>query len=365
MAKPRYFYQGVLLVGVCLGILFSCAGLQKAEREEAVWRGVHIRSPGGDGVPLLKRSIVESLVPMGVNVIVLEVNYDFEFDSHPELRARNILSKSDAAELTELCRQRGIRLIPLFNCLGHQSWSKNTFPLLEKYPEFDETPDIPKDNPDIYCRSWCPLHPHVNEVVFALMDDLIDAFDADAFHVGMDEVFLIGSDQCPRCRGKDPADLFAKAVNDYHRHLVEEKNLTMLMWGDRLLDAEAMGYSKWEASSNGTAPAIDHIPEDIIMCDWHYELRDGYPSIPYFQEKGFRVWPSSWWKTDAALAMLEYARSQDDGKVIGHLCTTWVNGYDLCCALLGENAPRKPSERALQVVHTLRECMQRLTQPPV
>ncbi len=365
MCRLRFLFPTILVGAVLLSLIFSCAGLQKEKAEDIVWRGVHIRSPGADGVPLLKRSIVQSLAPMGVNVIILEVNYDFEFDSHPGLRGRNILTKKDARELTELCRQYGIRLIPLFNCLGHQSWAKNTFSLLEQYPEFDETPRIPDDNPDIYCRSWCPLHPQVNEIVFALMDDMIEAFDADAFHVGMDEVFLIGSDQCPRCRGKDPAELFAKAVNDYHRHLVKKHNLTMLMWGDRLLDDELMGYGKWEASQNETGPAIDLIPNDIIMCDWHYELRDAYPSIPYFQEKGFRVWPSSWWKRDAALALLEYGQATDEGKVIGHLCTTWVSGYDLCAALLGEDAPRKPSERALQVVETLRACMERLTRPPV
>ena len=33
---------------------------------------------------------------------------------------------------------------------------------------------IPKDNRNIYCRSWCPLHPKVNPIVFALIDELID-----------------------------------------------------------------------------------------------------------------------------------------------------------------------------------------------
>ena len=70
-----------------------------------------------------------------------------------------------------------------------------------------------------------------------MMDELIDAFEADAFHVGMDEVLVIASKQCPRCNDKTPAEAFAKAVNDYHRHLVEEKKVTMLMWGDRLIDA--------------------------------------------------------------------------------------------------------------------------------
>ena len=86
-----------------------------------------------------------------------------------------------------------------------------------------------------------------------------------------------------------------------------------------------MGYGKWESSDNGTAPAIDRIPKDIILCDWHYELRDHYPSVPYFQEKGFRVWPSSWNNPKAALAFLEEGRRVNKGLVIGHLGTTWVS----------------------------------------
>ena len=125
-----------------------------------------------------------------------------------------------------------------------------------------------------------------------MIDELIDAFRADSFHVGMDEVFLVAQPSCPRCKGKDPAELFAKAVNDLHQHIVDERKLTMLMWADRLLDDKKLGfgYGKWEASQNGTGPAIDRIPKDIILCDWHYETRPkGYPSVAYLQEKGFRV----------------------------------------------------------------------------
>ena len=86
--------------------------------------------------------------------------------------------------------------------------------MLKKYPQFDETPSIPQDDKKIYCREWCPSHPDVNKIVFELIDELIDAFEADAFHVGMDEVFLIGDKDCPRCKGKDVGELFAKVVND-------------------------------------------------------------------------------------------------------------------------------------------------------
>jgi len=206
-----------------------------------LWRGVHIQLRSDGDVPLLKRTITEALAPMGVNVLILEVHYTFAFDSHVDLRAGTPLTKAHARELAALCRRHAIRLIPQFNCLGHQSWGKHTFPLLTRHPEFDETPQIPKDNPKICCRSWCPLHPEVNKVVFALIDELIDAFEADAFHVGLDEVFLIASDQCPRCKGKDPAKLLAKAVNDYHTHLVKEKKVEMLMWGLKEAGAKPRG----------------------------------------------------------------------------------------------------------------------------
>lgn len=324
-----------------------------ASQRKDEWRGVHMMAPSSADIPLLNRAIEKTLAPLGVNVLILEVNYGYEYRSHPELRANGVLSKADIREVLSTCRQNGIRLIPQFNCLGHQSWAKTTFPLLRKYPEFDETPQIPLDNPNIYCRSWCPLHPKVNSVVFALMDELIDAFEADAFHVGMDEVFLIASDQCPRCRGKDPADLFAKATNDYHQHLVRKHKLTMLMWGDRLIDDAVMGYGEWEASRNGTAPAVDKIPKDIIICDWHYEPRQEYPSVPFFQQKGFRVLPSSWRNVQAALALRNYARKTATDKMIGHLATTWSGGSQIARALLDDPKAQAGAKQAVEALKTV------------
>ena len=137
-----------------------------------------------------------------------------------------------------------------------------------------------------------------------MLDELINAFAADAFHVGMDEVFLIGSEHSPSTKGKDPAKIFAKAVNDLHGHLVKKRGMTMLMWADRFIDAKVIKYGKWEASMNGTAPALDRVPKDIIMCDWHYEPRESYPSVPMFLEKGFRVLPAGWRKSSTARSLL-------------------------------------------------------------
>ena len=95
---------------------------------------MHLISPGKAGIPDLKKGIEEGLKPLGVNVIVLEVNYGFKFKSHPELSDQSGLSRDDARDLAAFCRDRGIRLIPQLNCLGHQSWAKNTAAAAQDLP---------------------------------------------------------------------------------------------------------------------------------------------------------------------------------------------------------------------------------------
>ncbi len=291
-------------------------------KESRPWLGVHVLTASGDKIAELTE-VAGRLAEVGINAIVAEVNYGYQYESHPELRAANAASREQIAKLVAECKKHHVRLIPQFQCLGHQSWSRHTFPLLTKYPQFDESPGQYPNNEGIYCRSWCPLHPEVNAIVFSLMDELIAAFEADALHVGMDEVFLVGEEACPRCKGKDKAELFAKAVNDYHKHLVGDKKVEMLMWGDRLIDANEIAYGKWEASANGTAGAIDRISKDIIICDWHYEPRDAYESVPMFLQKGFRVWPASWRKPEGVKAFVEYSLTLKNPRMLGHLNTTW------------------------------------------
>ena len=288
------------------------------------WRAIHVGGYRNDDHIEELIGQLPTLADMGINVIILEVDYCFDFKSHPELRlSASPVTAQGAGKLARHCRERGIRLIPQFQCLGHQSWKKQTSPLLLKYPEFDLTPGRFPDNEGIYCREWDPLNPRVNEIVFRLMDELIEAFQADAMHVGMDEVFLLGSEQSPSTKGKDPAKLFAKAVNDYHDHLVKKRGFEMLMWGDRLVDGQKIRYGKWESSLYGTAAAIDMIPKDIIICDWHYRRRREYPSITMFLGKGFRVLPAGWNRVEATKALIQYAMKHKNPNMLGHLFTTW------------------------------------------
>lgn len=256
-------------------------------------RGFCIAAPGSNSLNEFIAFINDELVPRHVNTLVLRVDYRYQYESHPELRAGGALSKEAVEKLVSVCKTNDVRIIPHLNLLGHQSWAGTVGNLLRQYPEFDETPHvkIPKkykwpNKYGLYCKSYCPLHPKVHDVVFPLIDELCDAFEADSFHAGMDEVFYIGDDKCPRCSGRDKAELFAGEVRQIHDHL-SKKGRRLWIWGDRLLDGKTTGLGEWEASLNGTFRAIDLIPKDVVICDWHYERPD--QTAVYFTMKGFQV----------------------------------------------------------------------------
>ena len=256
-------------------------------------RGFCIAAPQPAQVDRFVKFIREELATRYVNTLILRVDYNYQYTSHPELRDSIALSQSDVKKITAACKTLGIHVVPQVNLLGHQSWANKTSNLLRVYPQFDETPHVkmpaqyawPNDD-GLYCKSYCPLHPEVHKVVFDLVDEICEVFEANAFHAGMDEVFYIGDEKCPRCSGLDKAELFANEVRLMRDHLTE-KNRQLMIWGDRLLDGKTTGLGMWEASMNNTHRAIDLIPKDVFICDWHYERPD--KTAVYFATKGFQV----------------------------------------------------------------------------
>ncbi|MEN8201346.1 MAG: family 20 glycosylhydrolase [Bacteroidota bacterium] len=260
--------------------------------------GLCIAAPQSSELDLFLKFMEEELGPGGINTLVLRVDYNYAYESHPELRNEDPLSKTDVKKLVATGRRHGIQIIPQINLLGHQSWHTTMEKLLAVYPQFDENPSVklPEEyewpNADgLYCKSYCPLHPEVHGVVFALVDEIMEVFEADAFHAGMDEVFYIGEDECPRCQGRDKAELFAGEVNKIRDHLAENQQ-ELWIWGDRLIDGLSTGLGMWEASENNTHPAIELISKDVVICDWHYERAD--PTAAMFALKGFRVITCPW-----------------------------------------------------------------------
>lgn len=288
-------------------IVLGVVGVVKAQ--ELPVRGFCVVAPNEAQLNTFIKFIDEELAPRKVNTLVLRVDFNYQFKSRPELREKESLSKKEVKRIVEICKKHGIRLIPQINLLGHQSWAGTIGNLLKVYPEFDETPHVklPEKyewpNADgLYCKSYCPLHPEVHKVVFNLVDEICDAFEADAFHAGMDEVFYIGDDKCPRCSGRDKAELFANEVNKISNHLSLNKR-QLWIWGDRLIDGKTTGIGAWEASMNNTHRAVDLIDKNVMICDWHYERPD--QTAVYFAMKGLSVVTCPWRKPENAVEQLK------------------------------------------------------------
>lgn len=341
--------------------LVACAAAMAAGPELPV-RGLHLSAPKPADVALLERFIRNALPREGVNTLVLEINYRYQFTKRPELADPDALSREELARLAAACRDSKIRLIPLMNLLGHQSWAATNFGLLRAHPEFDETPKKYPTNEGIYCRSYCPLHPDVHNVVFDAVDEVLEITGADALHAGMDEVFILGDEDCPRCRGRLRAELFAEEVQRVRNHLAKSGK-ELWIWADRYLDGTTTGLGKWEGSFNETYPALRQAPKDVVMCDWHYEK--AVPTAPHFALQGFRVVSSPWRKPDVALGQLEQMRLTRTrageplaSRMLGMLQTSWCDSGAFARAYFGEDPnPRKNVAEAVQCFRDLFAAM--------
>ena len=327
---------------------------QTAKNDPLPVRGFCIGAPQTDELDAFIKFISDELIPRKINTLILRVDYNYQYESHPELRNKIALSKAEVKKMVDVCRKNQIRIIPQVNLLGHQSWASGLENLLKVYPQFDETPHVKMPekyvwpNADgLYCKSYCPLHPDVHPIVFALMDEICDAFETDAFHAGMDEVFYIGDDKCPRCSGHDKAELFAGEVNLIRNHLAQ-KNRQLWIWGDRLIDGKTTGMGMWEASMNNTHRAIDLISKDVMICDWHYERPD--QTAVYFATKGFNVVTCPWRNPENAVKqtqdMFRYRASvtpQMKDRFQGMMQTIWSGAGQFMDEYYGRKTDAKES----------------------
>ncbi len=330
------FAGGAICLGAAAPTGPAGAGQAGTQKPLLPVRGLHVLGASHAEVDLYEKFIREALASEGVNVLVWEIGYDYAFTSYPRVANSEGVTAADVARIAKACKESGVELVPQINCLGHQSWHENRGALLRAFPDFDETPSLSDNSKDLYCRSYCPLHPDLHKVLFALMDEVADAAQVANVHCGMDEVFLIADQNCPRCGGKGAADLFAGEVKALHDHLAA-RGATMWMWGDRFIDGRATRLGSYEASANGTSSAVDAVPKDIIICDWHYRRAARTPE--FFLDKGFRVVACPWKDERVALDQLQMmnALHTSNDRALGMLQTTWVGFGGFVRAYYGQS----------------------------
>lgn len=272
------------------------------------FRGFHIGIPAKAQFEFTKRLINYLLIPMRYNCIILEFAGGMRFDRHPEIAdawldsyekfkegkqpvmphsgmvsENTILEKDDIRELVSYFKDAGIAVIPEVQSFGHVQYLTYAHPEVAEKIEVDyEVKDTRFEDArpsQFYDHCYCPSNPKSYELIFDIIDEIIEVTDPEYVHIGHDEIYHIGL--CKKCAKKKIDDIFYDDVMKLYNYITQ-KGKRVMMWSDHL-------HAGRTAHTRLTAPAIDRIPKDIIMLDftWYFHLEDDIETE--LLDKGFKV----------------------------------------------------------------------------
>jgi len=272
--------------------------------------------------------------------------FDWKNDPHVDLAGGTWLTKDETRQIVDKARELNIEIVPEVQSLAH------CYYLTTAHPEIAEAQDDP------FPDSYCPSNPKSYELLFDVMDEIIEVFDPKTIHIGHDEAYTFR--RCPLCRKRTAADIFADDVTKIHGYLAS-KGVETAMWCDKFLNIDHpngekyggvlrrvyKGKQQWVMPP--THPSVEKVPRDMLLVDWYWMLDDktpdlmadrGFKRLIYgnFSPTGFPEWPkfrehelvlgaeiSTWVK--ASEDVLSRQNSLLHGFVEG-ACTLWSVDYD-------------------------------------
>lgn len=189
------------------------------------------------------------------------------------------LSQDQVRELVAYCRSRGIEVIPECPTLSHCDY------LVTAHPEIAER--NVENYPDLYPETYCPNHPDTYKYVFDILEEVIEVFQPKSINIGHDELYSVGI--CPRCKNTPAPKLYAQDVWTI-RNFLNEKNVHVFMWGEKLLRAQTeTGYPIGGTGKRGRVPRLypcrDLLPKDITILHWYLVFNPDYDKV--FLDRGY------------------------------------------------------------------------------
>src|SRR5438477_10081187 len=126
-AKNEFIRSTIKTLSIAIGFVVG-PGVDAGDKLDAAMpiRGFCIGAPTPKSLDAFVAFVQDELAPRRVNTLILRVDYRYQYESHPELKDNEALSREAAKKLVNVCRKNNIRIIPHINLLGHQSWAATT-----------------------------------------------------------------------------------------------------------------------------------------------------------------------------------------------------------------------------------------------
>ena len=225
-------------------------------------------------VPTLETlcTLADTLAAYKYNQLQLYTEHTFDFPSHPLIgEGAGSLSADDILRLDQYCRARHVELVPNLQSFGHL----RTMLSRPEYAHLDEVG---------WRWSIAPVREETYRLFEQLYADLLPAFTSRRFNIDCDETWDLA-----RGQSRDLAQQLGGSQWVYLRHILRLRELAathdrrIMMWADIV---------------NEHPDVLPHLPEDVILLDWHYESAEHYPTTEALGRSGREFWvcpgTSSW-----------------------------------------------------------------------
>lgn len=199
----------------------------------------------------------------GLNTFLLYFENHLKFKSHGEFAPEGSWTLDELAAVQAAGAAQGIDVIPAQTSLGHCTG-------ILSHPAYRE---MAEEGSDGY--QFCASHPGSRRVMVDIFSELAAASSSPYISINADESAYLGL--CPRCRKEFPGWSRGRIFKHHIMPIYEAiraHGKRMMMWDDML----------WQYPD-----ALDGLPRDIILLDWHYSLHRRYPSIDRWRALGFDV----------------------------------------------------------------------------
>ena len=257
----------------------------------------------------LNTKLLPLLASHKFNAILVMSNY-IRWDSASELHLSGSASKESVKRLVEISRLNLLKPIPLLETLGHTQWMFSN----------NQHRDLLVDPTVVEAFAYDPLNPDVYKLLLPIIDEVLELFEPEIFHIGHDEVRNVipfPGNEAQRQVGF--AKLFLDDTLMLYNYLAKQGIKTM-MWHDVLLSDEI-------------TPILSKFPKDIMVASWNYEPAASYPSLEELQAEGFEALGATWFKPDN---IANYAKFAKEKQAKGMIQTRWTGYFGNSTLLNGQ-----------------------------
>lgn len=191
--------------------------------------------------------------------------YPWEKNSiHVANAGGSFLTKKELREIVEYCKSRYLNVIPEVPSMSHSDY------LVMAYPEINERIE------DKYPDTYCPSNPKTYEILFDVLEEVIEVFEPTQIHIGHDELYTAA--KCEKCKGKSPVDLYVGdiiKINDF----LKSKSIKASMWCEKFFNgmyqgSPCGGAATPEKDIPELYPCAGKVPKDIMLFNWYWPVLD-------------------------------------------------------------------------------------------